>query len=137
MTFEEFEALPEQPGERELLKGKLVESPPAKLRHHQIAERIYWRLKSLLEEAHMHGRAGGLGAVHHEMGYRVESNAWLQPDVSITHAGQESEDYYLGAPALAVEIVSGSESADEIAAKVEMYLLKGAVEVWVMYPNRP
>jgi len=62
--------------------------------------------------------------------------SWLQPDVSITHAGQQVDDYYLGAPALGVEIVSESNTADEIAGKVETYLANGASEAWVLYPNR-
>ena len=37
---------------------------------------------------------------------------------------------------MAVDIVSESNSADEIAGKVETYLTNGASEVWILYPNR-
>jgi len=37
---------------------------------------------------------------------------------------------------LAVEIVSERNSADEIAGKIELYLLHGAAEVWVLYPKQ-
>jgi len=132
MQFAEFESLPDSPGKRELLKGELIELPPAKQRHNQIAERVFLRLREILPEA---GNSS-LGHVHHEMGYLFEDGSWLQPDVSITHAGQRIEDYYLGSPALAVEIVSESNTADEIAGKVETYLTNGASEVWILYPNR-
>src|SRR5260370_33321642 len=70
------------------------------------------------------------------MGYKFPDGSWLQPDVSITHAGEIAEDYYLGSPALAAEMVSENNSADEIAGKGEDFLLNGAAEVWVLYPNR-
>lgn len=132
MQFAEFERLPDNPGKRELLRGELIELPPAKQKHNQIAERMYLRLREILSEA----SSRSLGEVHHEMGYLFEDGSWLQPDVSITHVGQTVEDYYLGSPALAVEIVSESNTADEIAGKVETYLTNGASEVWILYPNQ-
>jgi Uma2 family endonuclease len=136
LTFEEFELLPDQPGKRELLRGELIELPPAKRKHNVIGRRLFLRLFNILTEAHAHEEARDLGDVYHRMGYHFPDGSWLQPDVSITHAGQEWGDYYLGSPALAVEIVSESNSADEIAGKVEVFLLNGAAEVWVLYPNR-
>ena len=40
---------------------------------------------------------------------------------------------YNKAPELCVEIVSLSNSKQEMAQKTEMYLAKGAQEVWVVY----
>jgi Uma2 family endonuclease len=136
LTFEEFELLPDQPGKRELLRGELIELPPAKRKHNKIAERLFLRLIAILDEIRAREGASVFGEVHHEMGYRFPDGSWLQPDVSITHAGQKAGDYYLGSPALAVEVVSESNSADEIAGKVEVFLFNGAAEVWVLYPNR-
>ena len=136
LTFEEFELLPDRPGKRELLRGELIELPPAKLKHNEIAERLYGRLSAVLDEMRARGGASAFGKVHHEMGYLFPDGSWLQLDVSITHAGQKAGDYYLGSPALAVEVVSESNSADEIAGKVEVYLLNGAAEIWILYPNR-
>jgi Uma2 family endonuclease len=70
------------------------------------------------------------------MGYRLGPLTWLQPGVSITHAGQPANDYYEGAPALAVEMVSDSNTPGKIARKVEAFLAHGAVEAWVVYPDR-
>ena len=36
LTFEEFERLPDQPGKRELLKGELIDGPPAEEKHNTI-----------------------------------------------------------------------------------------------------
>lgn len=136
MTFEEFEQMPEQPGKQELLDGELIELPPAKLRHNEIRERVYLRLLALVTELHAHSEAQHLGRVHIEMGYRLQSRGWLQPDVSITHAGQQERDYYLEPPALAVEVISNEKTADHIDKKLKLYLENGSLEVWVLYPNQ-
>lgn len=41
-----------------------------------------------------------------------------------------------GAPELAIEVVSPSQSADYMGTKVEQYLQFGARQVWVVYPKR-
>ena len=130
LTMGEFLQLPERPGKRELLRGEMIELPPAKRKHNQIAHRTYERLKGAVAAAGMGGE------VYHEMGYQLGPREWLQPDVSIAHPGQEGQDYFYGSPLLAVEVVSENSSAEEIDGKVEDYLAHGAVEVWVIFPER-
>jgi len=129
LTMDEFLALPELPaGKRELLRGELIDLPPAKKRHTQIAHRLQKALEALQ-------RATGVGGeVYIEMGYQLGPRHWLQPDVSITHTDQNGEDYFNGAPLLAIEIVSSSNT-EEIEAKIEDYHTFGAQEVWVLYPE--
>jgi Uma2 family endonuclease len=136
LTFEEFEQLPDQPGKLELLRGELIDLPPAKRRHNETAEKIFFLLTRIVREGQVVGRLAHLGRAHHEMGYRFTADSWLQPDVSITHAGQKSGDYFLGAPALAVEVVSERNTASQMNGKIAEYLAGGALEVWVLYPNR-
>jgi Uma2 family endonuclease len=136
MTFREFEKLPVKPGKQELIRGELIELPPAKRTRNEIAERIFQVLFGLLAQAHRCGEASTLGKAHHEMGYLLRDGSWLQPDVSVTHAGQQADDYYLGSPALAVEIVSNERTADYIDAKIAGYMSEGALEVWVLFPTR-
>ena len=136
LTFEQFEQLPDRPGKRELLRGELIELPPAKLKHDRIALRLYDLLKSALAGLQSRGEAMTLGEVGHEIGCQMSVDNWLVPDVSITHAGQAEGDYLQGAPALAIEIVSESNTAQAIDAKVQDYLAAGALEVWVVYPRR-
>ena len=66
------------------------------------------------------------------MGCRVGPRHWFQPHVSVTHRGQVGEDYFDGAPFLAVEIVSQSNTAEQIEAKIEDYHTHGAAEVWIL-----
>jgi len=136
MTFEEFEKLPEYPGKQELLEGELIELPPAKKGHNAIGEKIFLRLLNYLA-AHKEEASSVLGRAHLEMGYRITRNpdTWLVPDVSVTHSGQTGDDYYEGAPLLAIEIVSASNTPEQIDRKIELYLAHGSREVWVFYPK--
>jgi len=136
LTFEQFERLPDEPGKCELLEGELIALPPAKCKHHVRSERLFLSLRATLERMHARGKGMQLGDAHHQMGYRLGPLTWLQPGVSITHAGQPANDYYEGAPALAVEMVSDSNTPGKIARKVEAFLAHGAVEAWVVYPDR-
>jgi Uma2 family endonuclease len=135
LTFEEFESLPDRPGKQELLRGELIDLPPAELRHNRIAHLIYELLKAALNQAHTRGEALDLGEVFHEMGYQLAGHSWVQPDVSVTHAGQGEGKYFAGAPAIAVEVVSPSNSAEDMDTKAELYFQFGAREVWRVYPK--
>ena len=133
LTFEEFERLPDQPGKRELLEGELIELPPAEYTHNDVAERICDALKTALAAAHARGEATELSRAHHEMGYELPDAGWLQPDVSVTHTGQKIAKYAHGAPAIAIEVISPSNKAQDMETKVSLYFRHGAREVWHVY----
>jgi Uma2 family endonuclease len=136
LTFEEFEQLPDQPGKRELVRGELIEMPPADYKHNDIAHRIFKLLDSALERAHACGEAGELSRVFHEMGYLLPGAGWLQPDVSVTRAGQSVVKYLTGAPAIAIEVISPGNTAKQVDAKAELYFQFGASEVWRFLPKK-
>jgi len=132
LSFEEFEQLPTEPGKVELLDGELIQLPPAKFKHMEIARRIQVLLMRAVDKA---GDSARLGEVYHETGYKFASRAWLQPDVSIPYRDQPCGDYLESAPALAVEVISKSNTAEQMDRKVDIYLTNGGVEVWLVYPN--
>ena len=76
LSFEEFEQLPDEPGKVELLDGELIQLPPAKRKHVEIAHRIYDLLKPVVDKAEASARLGG---AYLEMGYKFGTGAWLQP----------------------------------------------------------
>jgi Uma2 family endonuclease len=131
LTFEEFERLPEQaePGKRELLDGEVIELPPADREHGKFSEHIFIRLREAVAAAHIRGEAAELGEVHIEMGYKLPGSAYLQPDVSITHASRAYGKYLHDAPAIAIEVISESNTAREMAKKLTMYFRHGGREV--------
>jgi Uma2 family endonuclease len=135
LTFEQFEQMPEQPGKQELLRGELVELPPAELKHHDIAHRIWKALDTALSAAHARREATQLGQVYHETGYKLGSHSWVVPDVSITHDGQPRGRYLGNAPPVAIEVISPGNRAPDVDYKTELYFEFGAMEVWRIYPK--
>jgi Uma2 family endonuclease len=135
MTWEAFEQLPDGDGyHRELIEGELQILPPPKSGHSRIAHRLHRSM--LTAEA----AAGGRAFI--EAGFKLSADpaSWVQPDVSFLRNNRlkatEDEDYFLGAPELAVEVVSPSESAADLDRKVELMLGAGSLAVWVVYPRR-
>jgi Uma2 family endonuclease len=115
----------------ELLKGEHIVVPPPKSRHTRIQQKIQDVLRPFVREQR-------LGEVHIAAGFRLTSDK-LQPDVSFVRSSQiQSSDpngYYQGAPALAIEIVSDSNTAVQLDLKTELYLANGSSEVLVVYPK--
>jgi len=136
MSLYEFERL-EGPDQLELLKGGLIRLPPPQRRHMEICENLYELLKAAVDRCRETNSDAKLGKVHIEMGYLIQgdSPSWLRPDVSLTHPEQSGERYYEGAPLLAFEVVSESDTAVQLEGKVAEYLMNGAAEVWVIYPD--
>ena len=126
MSFAEFEQMPEAPGKQELIDGELIEMPPAKLRHMEISRLVFARLFS--------GTAGT--RTFFELGYRI-GGGWLLPDVSVTRHDQEvHNDYLIGSPELAVEVLSPGNRKSRIERKITLYFAEGAEEVWVIDPSK-
>jgi Uma2 family endonuclease len=66
-------------------------------------------------------------------GYRI-GPGWIEPDVSVSWPDQRlDEKYFLGAPMIAVEILSPGE---EIDRKLTLYFADAAQEVWVVDTKR-
>ncbi len=66
-------------------------------------------------------------------GVKVAGVAWASDDF-IKEFGDLTP--YPKAPEICVEVVSPSNSKEEIEHKVELYLAKGALEVWVVSSNK-
>lgn len=62
-----------------------------------------------------------------------------QPDVSFISLDRlphlPAEDYISGAPDLAIEVVSPSDTAEDLNRKINQYLAAGGVKVWAAYPR--
>src|SRR5438105_15212270 len=93
LSMDEFLELPElDAGKRELLRGELIELPPAKEKHNEVAHGFYEWLKSALASAGMRGK------VRIERGVVLGPRHWVQPDVSVAYPDQPSHDYLEGSP---------------------------------------
>jgi Uma2 family endonuclease len=101
-------------------------------------EDLYEKLKAAVGSLRETNLALRLGKVHMERGYRFFTYppTWLRPDVSLTHADQPIDRFYLGAPLIGFEVVSESETAADLDDKVSEYLANGAAEVSLIYPRK-
>jgi Uma2 family endonuclease len=131
-TIADLERMPEDGMHRELLHGELIEVPPPKMDHSDAVAELFASLLLYLRQR------PGLGRVHAEAGYKItaDGRSYLQPDVSfLSQKRWESigpDAFALGAPDVAFEVVSPSESASTIEAKTDAYRDSGArVIVWI------
>jgi Uma2 family endonuclease len=130
LTIEEFRRLPKESGKWELIDGELIQSaPPTMFRPTRIIHQSYKALLPFEGDAR-------LGQVYIEAQYKLGEGTVVRPDVSIAHPNQAVvADDLTGAPLLAIEVISPSNSAEEIDRKVNLYLAHGGIEVWLMYPR--
>ncbi len=134
LTLEEFAQLPGNGVRHEMNAGELITMPPPKSLHTRIAQAIFNGIQLALRES-------SWGETFIEAGYLLsrEPLTVRQPDVSVLRKQRiqstPPEDYFEGAPELAVEIVSPSHSAQDLEINIEQYLHSGAKQVWILYPK--
>jgi Uma2 family endonuclease len=134
ITFEDYLNLPSP--ERttyELDEGELLIEPSPALRHNMIRQRIAAELTLFV-------RSHGLGIVVKEMDFRLGPDTVRNPDVAfitLKHLGKIDPDRSPvdGAPALAVEVISDSNLAQDTLKKTHQYLAAGSQAVWLVYPS--
>lgn len=135
LTIEEFAQLPGDGYRDELVRGWVVREPPPGAEHGGVASELSARLRNFV-------RAHHLGRVISDSGFiLIETPPTVRaPDVAfiamerIPPAGLPVR-YFPGAPDLAVEVVSISNSPAAIRAKVTDYLAAGTWLVWVVEPR--
>lgn len=122
---------------RELVRGELREMPPAGFEHGGLAWRIASRVGRFVDER----RLGQCRIA--ETGYLLQRDpdTVRAPDFSFVSAARLSrspraDGFFPGAPDLAVEVISPSETHQETEEKVNDYLAAGAQQVWVVNPLR-
>ncbi len=123
-------------GRCELVRGELVMMSPAGLEHARIVSRINSRLSQFVEQR-------GLGMVSAgDPGFVIarDPDTVRAPDVAFIRADRVPAapmmGFFPGAPDLAVEVVSPSDRATELLAKVQDWLEAGCRAVWVIDPLR-
>ncbi len=134
ITWQAFEQLPDGDGwHREVVEGELIVWPPPKSKHSRIARGTSRALTPFEEK--------GVAEVHVEAGYKLSDDppTWIEPDVSVLRIERvqatPDDGYFVGAPELAVEVVSPSETARDLNRKIDALLAGGSLAVWVIYPE--
>ncbi|ODS30021.1 MAG: hypothetical protein SCARUB_04876 [Candidatus Scalindua rubra] len=133
-TEESLMSLPDNGNKYELVKGKLKMNP-AGFEHESIGLRLGGALERFVRENKL-GIVCGSSA-----GYWMKSGNFRSPDVSFVGKDRLKgfkrlpKGFLKGAPNLAVEILSPSDTVEELHEKVVEYFDNGSQLVWVVNPE--
>jgi Uma2 family endonuclease len=132
MTFAEFLERPDPPsGRYELHHGELVLLRLRKKLHVKIQQMLLDLLSPL---------ARGKGFLTNEFPFRPapEYEVW-QADIGFVARERwaaDTNDYFLGAPDLVIEVLSASNTMEEINDKMAVCMANGCVNFWVVDARR-
>lgn len=134
VTADELLRMPRGSFRYELIRGVLQKMPPAGQLHGEYALSIG---ASLRAQAKTNGLGKAYGA---ETGFKLGSDHVRAPDVAFVsnrRLGQigESAGFALGAPDLAVEVMSPNDLYSEVDEKVVDWLDAGTLAVVVVHPR--
>ena len=145
LTIDEFMRLYETEGPFEIIDGERVEKVPPLYMHVQIAHALLKALILFLEN-HPLGEASLETAFvlpdtdksNWVRGSRIPDLMFIRSDRLATYTA-ETEDYQnlplMLVPDLTVEIVSPTDSYQDVERKVDLYLEDGVQQVWVIKPK--
>lgn len=139
LTLQQFSALPEY-DERtgssyELDHGELIVVSPQAWEHENLKAKLFLLLSRYFEERGLPRRAVI------ETGFILDEESWRKPDVAVMskdallHADRDPKRPLEGAPDLAIELASPSDTSAMIGRKVDHFLAAGPKTVWVLYPE--
>ncbi len=135
-TAEELLSAASDLGPCELVRGELIMMSPGMGRHGAVGARVLGELIAFV-------RANRLGEVFDSStGYVLSRNpdTVREPDVSFLTTerlkDQDLDAFLEGAPDLAVEVLSPSNTAAEMHSKMEEYFDAGCPVMWVVDPLR-
>jgi len=137
MTADELLAMPDDGFCYELIKGELIKvSPPPGHEHGLVAMNIAGPL-------YAYAKNKDLGKVYAaETGFLLAQNPDTVRAADVAFVRRERiekaapvEGYWIGAPDLAVEVLSPSDTVRRVEGKVAEWLESGARMVWVVSPK--
>lgn len=139
MTTEELFALPDDGIERDLIRGELREYPMTKRnrRHSEVMMAVGEVLRAWVRLQKVGGKvAGG------EAGARLRTDPETTVGMDAAYFSSESIaqmpencTWYEGPPVLAVEILSPSDTHENVVDKINLYLECGVSVVWILDPD--
>ena len=135
LTAAELEQMPDDDSVRtELDEGELITMLPGGEDHAGMAAEIVTILNQFV-------KSQGLGKVYGSSGgFRLRDDTVRAPDISFVRKERvdsiKSRGFAKGAPDLAVEILSPSDTFRQMMRKVKQYFAAGTHTVWIVYPDR-
>lgn len=134
LTVEDFMRLPESVGTQdvryELVEGELVVVSPGMFPHNIVRDNVLVALRAFLP-----GKK--VGTAVSEQGFQLSENTVRVPDVAFVRRGRKlaTKRPIEGAPDLAIEVVSPSNTPRELEQRISDYFAAGGKRVWVIHPD--
>lgn len=135
-TEAELEALPEDGYIHEVVDGELVMSPKNNWQHGDICAELLMVMRA-------HAKSNHLGAVwDSSTGFWMENLNCRAPDISFVQKERlrgfkrREARFFRGAPDLAVEILSPSNTRRDVDERLKDYFTSGARLAWIIDPDR-
>jgi len=140
MTAEEMLALPDNGMERDLIEGHLRERlMTRRSRSHSLATVRVAQLLANWKDLQPRPRGQVLGG---DAGFRLRRNPDTTAGIDVAYisaelAARTPRDTWLidGVPVLAVEVLSSSDTHEDVVEKIELYLDTGVRVVWIIDPD--
>ena len=120
----EDKSLQDLPYKIELNRWGQIVMSPAKNRHSSFQNEIEYLLRTQKPD----GRVMPEGAIETSDNVKVADVVWLSRD---RYERVKQEDVYSVAPEICVEILSPSNTMDEMMFKKDLYFERGAIEFWL------
>jgi len=132
-TYEAYAALPDDGGRYEIVQGVLIMSPAPTPEHQSVLGEIYSYLRECIQLT-------GRGLVYMgPLDVELSERNVFQPDVMVVlkeHIDRLQKKHFVGAPDLAVEIISPSSATYDRLTKYDTYEQAGIPEYWLVNPKR-
>src|SRR5579864_3637340 len=132
-TYETYAALPDDDCRYEVVQGVLIMSPAPTPEHQSVLGEIYSYLRERIQLT-------GRGLVYMgPLDVELSEHNVFQPDVLVVlkeHTDRFQEKHFVGAPDLAVEIISPSSATYDRLTKLGVYEQAGIPEYWLVNPKR-
>ena len=138
-TDEELLSLPRDGNKYEVMKGVLIVSP-AGIEHEEIGARLIAALVNFVRDRKL-GIVCGSSAGYWMKPEGSQARNFLSPDVSfiakerLGGAKRAPKKFFDGAPDLAIEILSPSDTIEKLHEKIVDYFENGARLIWVVNPE--
>ena len=131
-TYDDYAALPADGNRYEIVNGVLYMSPSPSWSHQEIVGRFFRYLSSYAETA------GIGGAFVAPLDVELAPNTVFQPDVVVLLKASHKklkERHIVGAPGLAVKVVSPTSETHDRYRKIPAYARAGVPEYWIVDPD--
>lgn len=129
--------LPKDGFRYEIVRGELRKKMPSGILHALIAGRIAGLLSGFIRQR----RLGEILTAEPGFKLSLTPETLRVPDVSFMRMDKflqikNLDKFYSGAPNLAVEVISPSETFQDVQEKIEDYLASGVEMIWIVRPKQ-